>query len=245
MSKPPARFEVGEWVRVAKCSLPERNGNYGRVDNIWQGDPCPVSVDGLQYAEEELVPAPPPVGEREGHWKRTHATGWYWQACDCTYPDFNPSLWCACSPEPGKVSAKVDGKWKVDRETIIPTPPASGEACKHEKRHLANGACIACGHVTTWEDIMRDEKSFARSTRGEEWRCPECRFAFPRGKTLHMCSSLGTQVAALEETEQGKKLAREGEDVKAETKFDDLAPVSCGWCDDTMRTRGRLCPSHR
>lgn len=271
--KPMARFEVGKWVKAREGGkfAGFRIAFLNETQVSDKAEPPHMLYD-LRYLE----PAPPPVGERSGMYQRPGEEGppsW----CECRKAkDFNPSLWCACSPEPDKYGGhtRADGTYVIPPK---PTPAASGEekpcACGAEcaacrwpgdkfphtcggiavkagetitfkpgdleipTTHLPSGMPVSDGH---WGDSAR-ECAWCGTSRDDGPHYSGCPFKYPGNyKTLE---EFVAAVRAVWPNVRG--LTKDEEDVKAETKFDDLAPVSCGWCDDTMRTRGRLCPSHR
>lgn len=73
-----------------------RHPSHGQVCDAcfgYHGGVCPD--------KERKKNVPPPVGERVGR-ALGHAAeeGEFAYNCDCRAPDFDPSLWCACTPEP-------------------------------------------------------------------------------------------------------------------------------------------------
>jgi hypothetical protein len=129
--KTMARFKVGDWVRLAVGDKME-SWPAGKVlavredyqlPTIYAVEHEPGRADRIvNWAEYRLEPAPPPVGERPGEF--------YYGVqdlvkCQCWIEkDFDPSLWCACSPEPKRdVPIKVvsgDTVWDLPLATICP-----------------------------------------------------------------------------------------------------------------------------
>lgn len=115
MRKTTTLFKVGDWVRVLDRGI---TGDYkpawfyglaGKIfldaargpgdDRLTVTLPCPNKASGTKneiFYGRYLELIPPPVKYRTGSYRTLEAIKW----CVCRNDGFDPSDWCACTPEP-------------------------------------------------------------------------------------------------------------------------------------------------